>query len=145
MVNKIAVVTLVIGLQFVASCGQGPGYLGLGLAIEDFLDPDEGVGEDGQNGLACYDLNANGECDEEEDVNGDGFCDAVDCRGSDGNNGVDGDDGTDGSDGSEGKPGPKGPPGPTTVIVVEPPDEPDDSAPPFGHGPDGNGPPGHRP
>lgn len=69
----------------------------------------------------CWDLAADGVCDEEDDVNGDGWCDALDCRGlpgEDGEDGLDGVDGMDGSDGAAGgdarpgEVGPAGPPGP---------------------------------
>lgn len=105
-------------------CG-GPGWLGTGLIIESILDPDESTDSvDGQDGLDCYDLNANGECDEEEDVDGDGDCDAYDCQGVDGVDGVDGEDST--------LPGPQGPPGTTTIIVIDD-DEGQADGPPFGN------------
>jgi len=43
-----------------------------------------GFGKNGENGLACYDVNLNGIGDVEEDVNGDGEYDVLDCRGGDG-------------------------------------------------------------
>jgi hypothetical protein len=116
-------------------CGNGLPWLGGGLIIENLLDPDEGA----EDGLACYDLNANGECDDDEDTNGDSYCDALDCRGA---TGMDGTDGV-GVDGIDGIPGPQGPPGaspPPQVIVIEVPVEDD---PPRGNawgsdGPNGN-------
>jgi hypothetical protein len=38
-------------------------------------------GQDGADGLHCWDLNADGECDSDEDKNNDGLCDALDCQG----------------------------------------------------------------
>lgn len=38
-------------------------------------------GKDGIDGLHCWDLDANGECDLEEDKNDDNVCDATDCQG----------------------------------------------------------------
>lgn len=38
-------------------------------------------GKAGANGLACWDIDGNGDCDIEDDVNGDGECDVLDCRG----------------------------------------------------------------
>jgi hypothetical protein len=141
--------TLIVGLGgLLAACGAGAGWLGTGLVLESLLDPSEAAedGLDGLPGLACYDLNANGECDEEEDWNGpnaeaDGACDAYDCQGI---RGVDGSAGTNGLDGADGEDGetPTLPP-PVVIVVppviVQPDDEDDDPAgghPPFGHGPD---------
>jgi hypothetical protein len=45
-------------------------------------------GKDGANGLNCWDLNANGVCDTNEDKNGDGVCNALDCAGPQGLPGV---------------------------------------------------------
>ena len=98
-------------------CGAGPGYLLSGLVADSIIDawrPED----EAEDGLDCYDLNANGECDEEEDWTGpegepDAVCDVYDCRGSDG------DDGADGEAGVPGPTGPHGEPGETTVIVIE--------------------------
>ena len=38
-----------------------------------------GTGTDGDDGLACWDLNGNGVGDPAEDINGDGLFDAADC------------------------------------------------------------------
>jgi len=38
-------------------------------------------GADGSDGLACWDLNGNGVGDPEEDTNGDGVFDSLDCQG----------------------------------------------------------------
>jgi len=53
----------------------------------------------GPAGLDCWDLNGNGEPDPEEDRNGDGVWDAMDCQGDDGTDGVDGLDGANCYDG----------------------------------------------
>ncbi len=48
-------------------------------------------GEDGTDGINCWDLNENGEADfPDEDVNNDQFIDVLDCQGQDGNDGFDG-------------------------------------------------------
>ena len=138
MIYRMAMVSLL----FLAGCTSGLQHLLAGLAIEDLLDPEPTAG------LACYDLNANGECDEKEDVNGDDVCDAYDCRGSDGDqgpdgldgldgqdgvDGIDGLDGADGAPGSPGLPGPQGPQGPQGTLPPSIDD--DDDGPPFGRGP----------
>ncbi len=61
----------------------------------------------GVDGLQCWDLNGNGTGDVDEDINGDGLFNALDCRGP---AGPSGDDGSDGQDGQDGDPGPPGPP-----------------------------------
>jgi hypothetical protein len=144
MINKM----WLLGLFSVAlaGCGNGPGWLGAGLVIEDLLDPNEQAedGLDGLPGLACYDLNANGECDEEEDVDQNGVCGVRDCRGQAGASGMPGVHGETGMEGIPGPIGPAGPPGvspPPVVIVVlpvivQPDDEDDDPA--GGHPPHGN-------
>ncbi len=53
-------------------------------------------GTDGIGGLNCWDLNGNGVEDPDEDVNGDGVFDALDCQGVDGVNGSNGPAGSDG-------------------------------------------------
>ena len=54
-------------------------------------------------GLPCWDLDGDGECDTDtEDTNGDEDCDVFDCRGADGANGLDGQDGADGTQGIQG-------------------------------------------
>jgi len=45
------------------------------------------TGPRGRDGLACWDLNGNGRCDAEEDINRDEACDALDCRGATGDAG----------------------------------------------------------
>lgn len=101
-------------------------------AIDAALDQQAGQGQpgaDGAPGINCWDLNGNGADDPEEDVNGDGVWDALDCQGTpgadgqdgrpgipgapgadgqdglDGQDGVDGRDGTDGTDGADGADG----------------------------------------
>lgn len=125
-------------------CGNGPGYLGGGLLLESLLDPNEGVGdqgEDGQDGLNCWDLDGDGELSEAEDVDGDGLATAYDCRGPSGEPGEAGEPGSDGEDGDDGVglPGPVGAVGPQGPPGASPPPV-DDDGPPFGNGPNG-----HRP
>ena len=80
---------------------------GLAAAVLNQLAADGGddgagapVGQDGADGLNCWDLDEDAVEDAEEDINGDGRWDAQDCRGPDG---VDGNppapDGQDGQDG----------------------------------------------
>lgn len=99
---------------------------------------------DGEDGLNCWDLNGNFECDDDEDINDDDVCDALDCRGEDGQNGQDGQDGQDctvtevkedyivvgaeiccgddcvtvynGEDGEQGEQGPQGVPGTSCTV-----------------------------
>lgn len=56
----------------------------------------------GTPGLNCWDLNGNGVGDPNEDVNGDGDFNALDCQGLPGSDGQDGADGQDGQDGLDG-------------------------------------------
>ena len=49
-------------------------------------------GDDGQRGSDCWDLNENGVDDPEEDTNGDGSVNILDCTGADGEDGEDGED-----------------------------------------------------
>jgi hypothetical protein len=126
-------------------CGAGPGWLGTGLLVEALLDPSETP----EQGLDCWDTNANGECDEEEDTDGDGYCTAIDCQGISGSDGADGADST--------VPGPQGPRGitPPPVVIVIPPGvqtgEPGDNSPggdpPYGNAYGHDNPPGnsHKP
>jgi len=67
------------------------------------------TGLSGEDGVNCWDLNANGTADKAEDVNGDGNVDIMDCRGPQGEQGLPGDSTV--IEGAEGPPGPAGPPG----------------------------------
>ena len=70
-----------------------------------------GTGEAGQDGLNCWDLNGNGIEDADEDSNGDGIFDALDCLGIAGSTGVQGPVGPAGSNGVDGGTGAQGPRG----------------------------------
>jgi len=61
---------LIAGMLFLAGCSGDDGT--------DGLDGKDGV--DGASGVACWDLNENGVKDPEEDLNGDGEIDVVDCN-----------------------------------------------------------------
>ncbi|MCZ6653457.1 MAG: hypothetical protein O7D91_10585 [Planctomycetota bacterium] len=92
-------------------------------------DPGEpgpaGATEPGPAGLACWDLNGNGEGDPSEDINGDEVFDTLDCQGADGQDGAagqagaevqtgaNGTDGAAGAAGATGATGAEGPAGPT--------------------------------
>ena len=67
-----------------------------------------GATEPGPAGLACWDLNGNGEADPEEDINGDEVFDTLDCQGAEGPAGADGQEGADGQDGVDGQDGASG-------------------------------------
>ncbi len=55
-----------------------------------------GAGENCTDGISCWDLNENGQCDvPEEDKNDDQMCTPLDCQGAPGTNGTDGEDGID--------------------------------------------------
>jgi len=58
--------------------------------------------------INCWDLNANCENDPEEDVNGDGLFDTLDCQGPQGEPGAPGEPGPQGEPGEPGPPGPAG-------------------------------------
>ena len=64
-----------------------------------------------QNGINCWDLNGDGINDMSEDTNGDGFFDAADCQGVQGEQGVQGATGADGAMGMQGPQGETGPQG----------------------------------
>lgn len=89
------------GLLAVVGCGLNGDFLGLedyqrdlltgGLLAAALLNGagDGGAGapadgRDGVDGLSCWDANGNGQADPEEDVNGDGAFDTLDCAGADG-------------------------------------------------------------
>jgi len=68
---------------------------------------------DNVNGLDCWDLDGNGQCDVmSEDMTGDGLCNAADCEGPPGPQGPVGPEGPQGSQGPQGQIGPQGPQGP---------------------------------
>ncbi len=69
------------------------------------------AGTRGPAGLSCWDLNANGVPDQNEDRNRDGRVDALDCQGSAGASGPAGPQGPAGSQGPAGPAGPAGPQG----------------------------------
>ncbi len=73
------------------------------LALAACAGTDQGFvadGVDGMNGLACWDLDESGDCfTAVEDINGDGECSVLDCRGEDGSDGVVALDGSPGVDG----------------------------------------------
>ena len=64
--------------------------------------------EDAVNGINCWDLNQNGVADDDEDTNGDGEVNVLDCRGADGRTGAPGADGGTGAQGERGDTGPQG-------------------------------------
>ncbi len=70
----------------------------------------------GADGLNCWDANGNGQGDADEDINGDGAFNALDCQGADGGDGADGAAGTTGTDGADGAAGATGPQGPTGPV-----------------------------
>ena len=69
-------------------------------------------GKDGIDGLSCWDLNANGDGDTNEDINGDGQYNTLDCNAPQGVQGPEGPEGPEGTDGPQGSQGPQGPQGP---------------------------------
>lgn len=69
-------------------------------------------GTNGTNGLNCWDLNGNGTNDPAEDINIDGFWNALDCAGAAGATGPTGAAGANGATGPTGNTGPAGPAGP---------------------------------
>ncbi len=69
-------------------------------------------GEQGAAGLACWDANGNGKPDKDEDLNGDGKYDALDCMGAVGPQGPQGATGPAGPIGPQGEQGEKGDTGP---------------------------------
>lgn len=60
------------------------------------------------DGINCWDLNQNGRNDSNEDINGDGIFNVLDCRGLDGADGEQGENGSDGADGNDGEQGEQG-------------------------------------
>ncbi len=67
------------------------------------------IGPAGEDGINCWDLNENGLPDDEEDINGDGVVDVLDCRGPEGPQGPPGESTV--IEGAQGPAGPEGPPG----------------------------------
>ena len=132
MVSRLSIFVMVV-VMGLFGCGSGLPWTIGGLIVEDALDKGP---IDGDDGLDCWDLNANGNCDEEDDATGDGFCDALDCRGADGGQGPAGDPGLPGVQGDPGPPGSMGDPGSQgergAIIVIVVDDE-DDDGPPFGN------------
>jgi len=99
-------------------------WFGASLALSQATGEDQSgqgqPGAPGADGINCWDLNGNGEDDPEEDANGDGEWNALDCQGPagedgaqgsqgqpgpPGQNGADGQDGRDGRDGADGQDG----------------------------------------
>ena len=116
-------------------------------------EPPPAVVLPGPPGLSCWDLDGDGVADPQEDVNGDGTHDALDCQGrqgspgdngevgSDGIAGDAGDDGDDGEQGDAGPPGTSGPPGPSGAPGPQgPPGIQGPPGPPGNDGTDGNNP-----
>lgn len=102
---------LTLGLLFLAGCGSTAFQREILVALLGQANV-PADGEDGVDGLHCWDLNGDGVFDEEEDTDGDGEATALDCRGATGEAGVPGEGGSDGQDGVPGAQGPTGPPGP---------------------------------
>src|SRR5439155_546376 len=66
-------------------------------------------GDEGRYGVSCWDLNQDDQCNlDTEDVNHDGACDVLDCRGAEGTQGAKGDKGDNGDKGDTGTQGAKG-------------------------------------
>jgi len=101
------------GIWNALDCQGAPGAPG-----QIGADGDSGVagepGTDGTDGLSCWDLNGNGLTELNEDVNGDGVVDILDCQGPAGPAGV---DGIPGAPGPTGPLGPEGPVGPEIFSV----------------------------
>lgn len=91
-----------------------------GIDGEDGANGSDGMdgadGMDGQLGMAgesCWDASGDGICNTaDEDINGDGECDFLDCQGEPGEVGLQGDPGAKGDVGNTGPQGPAGPQGP---------------------------------
>jgi hypothetical protein len=71
------------------------------------------TGANGTIGYSCWDLDMDGNNDPNEDVNGDGQWNVLDCQGANGANGATGPTGANGTNGANGATGPAGPQGPT--------------------------------
>ncbi len=102
--RDVAGASLLDGLWFAAAISaadQGDAQLqgqidDLSGQVEDL----SGRTQPGPAGLACWDLNGNGQPDAEEDINADGVWDARDCQGIAGQDGSDGQNGTNGASGA---------------------------------------------
>ena len=76
------------------------------------VGPQGVAGADGTDGISCWDLDINGECNlQTEDVNLDGECTPLDCHGPEGPQGEQGLQGEVGPAGPQGEQGPPGPQG----------------------------------
>lgn len=108
MKNSIKIGLLLFGTAILLhSCSGSDGEQGpQGLKGEQGLAGANGIngadGANGTDGISCWDLNANGMGDAEEDSNHDGNFDALDCQGEFGADGTDGANGLDGTDGTDG-------------------------------------------
>jgi len=87
-----AYLTFVLFLGFAVSSCEGPvgpqGEAGLD-GVDGTNGTDATNGTDGTDGANCWDTNNDGVQDAEEDINGDGVWDTLDCNGTDGTDGVD--------------------------------------------------------
>ena len=106
MMKKFWLVLLLVFFFGLVGCGGLSEYFEIVVPLP-ITSNQGGSGQDGADGLNCWDLNGNGDCDGEEDWTGeadepDGVCDALDCRGA---------HGIPGPPGDEGPQGPPGPPG----------------------------------
>lgn len=125
----LSLAVVVVGaLTFKAGCGSGDflgledyqrdviyGVLALALLQDAGGDQPPPQPLPGADGINCWDLNGNDVDDPEEDVNGDGSFDALDCQGPQGvpgEPGAQGEPGGQGEPGAQGESGDPGPPGP---------------------------------
>ncbi len=74
---------MVTAMALISSCSGEDGKDGLN-GTNGTNGVDGATGPAGSDGIACWDLNANGVGDIEEDMNGDEFVDALDCQGPQG-------------------------------------------------------------
>nr|WP_293296598.1 hypothetical protein [Allomuricauda sp.] len=72
----------------------GIGLLTISVSLTSCSDGEDGA--PGLSGISCWDTNADGINDADEDINQDGEFNALDCQGLNGQDGEDGMDGTDG-------------------------------------------------
>ncbi len=102
-------------MALAAGCNNG-GIFGSDRGTDSTNDNPAGStieARDGVDGLNCWDLNSNGVGDPDEDINGDGVFDALDCQGAQGPQGERGPQGVQGPQGPQGLEGPEGEQGPT--------------------------------